>query len=324
MRIIHLLFILLISTAYVLAGTIYKVKVNTSLNIRKAANTNSAIVGSLKNGQLLYATSVSNGWAKFYKGYVSTTYLTKITTGTAYKAKAEIKCRTGPANSYSVIATLKKNASVTYFGKDPFTSTWAITNKGYTLFNNLNKPAAPVTPKPVNNNSVKKLVTSLLVFEEGTNPKGVCVPYIDSLGYPTVGYGQLCKASKVSTLAQAKTACASYTKNCSDAKARQWLSDEVDSKTKCINNYAVIKNAYNKASNKRKAIIISMAYQMGCAGLAQFTTTLGHMAKGNWSNASTSMMDSLWARQTPNRAKRHAYVIKNNNCGKDFCSNYGW
>jgi len=316
MRIFQSLFILLITTTCALAGAVYKVKVNTSLNIRKAPNTDSAIVGSLKNGQLIYATSVANGWAKFYKGYASETYLTKINSGTAYIAKAEIKIRSGPSTSYSILQSVKKNGGVTYYGKDPFSASWAVTSKGYTQFSG-------ITPKQ-NNASVKSLVTSLLVFEEGTNPKGVCVPYIDSLGYPTIGYGQLCKNSKVNTLAQANSACASYTKNCTAAKAKQWLSNEIDSKTSCINNYAVIKNAYNKASNKRKAIIISMAYQMGCAGLAQFTTTLGHMANGNWNSASTSMLDSLWARQTPNRAKRHSYVIKNNNCGSDFCSNYGW
>ena len=316
MRIFQLLFFQSILIACALAGTVYRVKVNTSLNIRKAKNTNSAIVGSLLNNQLIYATSVSNGWAKFYKGYVSTTYLTKVTSGKTYTAKTNIKIRSGPSTSYSVLANVKKNANVVYIGKDPFSSNWAVTTKGYTQFNNLTAPKEKKT--------VKNLVTSLLIFEEGTNPKGVCVPYIDSLGYPTIGYGQLCKASKVSTLAQANSACSSYIKNCTAAKAKQWISNEIDSKTSCINNYAVIKNAYNKASNKRKAIIISMAYQMGCAGLAQFTTTLGHMANGNWAKASTSMMDSLWARQTPNRAKRHSYVIKNNNCGSDFCTNYGW
>jgi len=122
MKLLRLLLILLIGIAYALAGAVYKVKVNSSLNIRSAANTSSKIVGSLKNGQYIYATSVSNGWAKFYKGYVSTTYLTKITANANYYANVDLNFRTGPSTSYSIITTLKKNTKVTYFGRDPFTT----------------------------------------------------------------------------------------------------------------------------------------------------------------------------------------------------------
>ena len=171
--------------------------------------------------------------------------------------------------------------------------------------------------------SLKDLVTSLLVYEEGVNPKGICVPYIDSLGFPTIGYGQLCQSVKVTTLAQANAACASYTKNCTPKKAKEWLAKEIDQKISCIQSNANTKAAYNKASTYRKAILISMAFQLGCNGLAGFKKTLNYMAKGEWANAATEMLDSLWARQTPNRAKRHSYVIRNDKCGT-FCKDYGW
>ena len=149
------------------------------------------------------------------------------------------------------------------------------------------------------------------------------VPYIDSEGYPTIGYGQLCKKQKVTSLAQAKVACSSYTANCSARKAKEWLAREIKQKISCINSNANTKAAYNKASNYRKAILVSMAFQLGCNGLAGFKKTLSYMAKGKWAAASAEMLDSLWARQTPNRAKRHSYVIKNNKCGT-FCKDYGW
>ena len=171
--------------------------------------------------------------------------------------------------------------------------------------------------------TVKALATSLLKFEEGTHKKGVCYPYKDSLGYPTIGYGTLCSSKKVSSDVEARSACSSYVKGCTEQKARQWLSNEIDSKTSCINSTPNIKAAYNKASNYRKAIIVSMAYQLGCGGLSGFKKTLNYMAKGQWANAAVEMLDSTWYRQTPNRAKRHSYVIKNNSCG-NFCKNYGW
>lgn len=171
--------------------------------------------------------------------------------------------------------------------------------------------------------SVKTLVTSLLKFEEGTHKNGVCYPYRDSLGYPTIGYGKLCKNVIVANDAEARSACSSYVSNCSAEKAKQWLSQEIDEKTGCIQDTDNIKAAYDKASKYRKAIIISMAYQLGCNGLGGFKKTLSYMANGQWDNAATEMLDSAWNTQSPNRAQRHSHVIRYDNCG-DFCSNYGW
>ena len=171
--------------------------------------------------------------------------------------------------------------------------------------------------------SVKELATSLLKYEEGTHKNGICYAYKDSRGYPTIGYGKLCSSKTVANDVEARNACKSYVSVCSAEKAKQWLSEEINSKTSCIQTTANIKAAYNKASNYRKAIIVSMAYQLGCAGLGGFKKTLSYMANAQWANAATEMLDSAWNRQTPNRAKRHAHVIRYNNCG-NFCSNYGW
>jgi len=148
MKLINSYLIILISVAYAIAGTIYKVKVDTSLNIRKAAKKTGAIVGTLKNGQYIYATSVAKGWAKFYKGYVSTDYLTKVTSGSSYIATNDLSFRTGPSTNYGIISTKKKGTAITYFGKDPFTTTWSVTNYGYvnSKYIKAKTAAKPTTP----------------------------------------------------------------------------------------------------------------------------------------------------------------------------------
>lgn len=338
MKILDLLLILLINIIYIASCTVYRVTGITSyLNIRSGPGTNYSIVGSLSNNNVIYGNKYNNQWIKFYKGYVSADYLTILSSGTRYKTTADLNFRVGPSTSYSILTTLGKNTEVYRYGVDPFNTSWSVTNRGYASSEYLmyvcsttvkktttTKRKTTTTTKktivPTATNAMS-LANSLLVYEEGTNPKGVCVPYIDSLGYPTIGYGELCKEYTVSTLAQANAACSAYLNGCSDAKARQWLKEAIEEKSSCIKDYSIIKNAYNKASDKRKAILISMACQMGCYGLSQFTTTLGYMAKGDWNNASDSMFDSLWAQQTPNRVKRHAYVIKYNSCG-NFCKEY--
>ena len=108
------------------------------LNIRKEATTKSDIVGKLKDGQYIYAISVSNGWAKFYKGHCSMDYLVKVSDGTECATNADLNFRTGPSTDYKIITTLKKGTNVTYFDSDPFTSNWAVTNKGYANVKYLN------------------------------------------------------------------------------------------------------------------------------------------------------------------------------------------
>jgi len=139
MKLLYSLLVILLSVACTLSSGVYRVKVSgTDLNIRKEATTKSDIVGKLKDGQYIYAISVSNGWAEFYKGHCSMDYLVKVSNGTECATNANLNFRTGPSTDYKIITTLKKGTKVTYFDSDPFTSDWAVTNKGYANVNYLN------------------------------------------------------------------------------------------------------------------------------------------------------------------------------------------
>jgi lysozyme len=59
-----------------------------------------------------------------------------------------------------------------------------------------------------------------------------------------------------------------------------------------------------------KYVLIDMAYQMGVGGLLKFTNTLKLIEKGRYAEASVEMLDSNWAKQTPNRAKSVAGILK--------------
>jgi len=185
--------------------------------------------------------------------------------------------------------------------------------------------------------NVKTLVTSLLKSEEKTGKKGSCDAYVDSKGYPTIGWGKRCYGGenhdeevviKITDQNEAdekaKEICKYLIKDCTPSVALQWLSDDIDKTLEYIQTYDNIKAAYDKASNKRKAVLISMAYQMGCDGLSGFKDFLKSMAEGYYVKASEQMLDSKWAvKDSPNRAIRHAYIIEHNKCG-DFCNDYNW
>jgi len=56
-------------------------------------------------------------------------------------------------------------------------------------------------------------------------------------------------------------------------------------------------------TSSRRVVLISMAFQMGLHGLAAFRKMHKHLEVGNYDMAAVEMLDSHWAKQTPNRAK---------------------
>ena len=59
-----------------------------------------------------------------------------------------------------------------------------------------------------------------------------------------------------------------------------------------------------------QGVIIEMAYQMGLSNVKRFKLTLKHMQNQDWELAADEMLDSKWARQTPNRAKELSTIIR--------------
>ena len=53
-------------------------------------------------------------------------------------------------------------------------------------------------------------------------------------------------------------------------------------------------------------VLAEMAYQLGGAGLAKFKNAIAHVKSGNYVSAAAEMLDSKWAKQTPQRAERLA------------------
>ena len=60
-----------------------------------------------------------------------------------------------------------------------------------------------------------------------------------------------------------------------------------------------------------QGIIVEMVYQLGYSGFCQFKKTIHHFKEKEFKHASEEMLDSLWAKQTPNRAKRLSEIVWN-------------
>ena len=57
-------------------------------------------------------------------------------------------------------------------------------------------------------------------------------------------------------------------------------------------------------------VMLNMAYQLGFRGFCKFKKTIAYLEEADWENASKEMLDSKWAKQTPNRAKELSEIIK--------------
>lgn len=59
-----------------------------------------------------------------------------------------------------------------------------------------------------------------------------------------------------------------------------------------------------------KEVVYEMCYQLGINGVSKFKRTLTYMQDKKYNKAAVEMLDSLWAKQTPNRALKLSNIIK--------------
>lgn len=112
--------------------------------------------------------------------------------------------------------------------------------------------------------------------EEGFS--GVC--YTDTEGFETIGYGT-------------KTP---ITKEEAELLLRNRLKDTVNKVNVSYSHLDITDEAWD--------ILYNMAYQLGVNGLGKFKKMLDALYNNDYIEASKEGRDSLWYRQTPNRAER--------------------
>ena len=67
---------------------------------------------------------------------------------------------------------------------------------------------------------------------------------------------------------------------------------------------------YKYMPQEIKDVVMEMCYQLGVTGVSKFKKTIAYLQDKRWEEASVEMLDSLWARQTPNRAKELSRRVK--------------
>lgn len=136
-------------------------------------------------------------------------------------------------------------------------------------------------------------ILDLLMVEEGFSEG----PYYCSEGFPTIGIGQRIgpKGADLSL----------YEFNVSKTVAHAWLKEKVMHIENDLQKY----DWFDKLTGNRRAVIVSMSYQLGITGLLKFKNMIKAINIGDFDLAALEALDSRWATQTPGRAMRHAKVL---------------
>ena len=114
--------------------------------------------------------------------------------------------------------------------------------------------------------------------------------YKDSLGKRTIGFGHLC------------------------VEPEQWDDDKEYTREELEREFdkdfdEALKNAESLIGQRSinfiaKQVIIEMVFQLGIGGVGKFKKMWSALDSEDYGEASFQMMDSLWAKQTPNRAEK--------------------
>lgn len=142
------------------------------------------------------------------------------------------------------------------------------------------------------------MVARVLDFEEGFS----AVPYLCSEGYVTIGLGTKLHSQKGLNPAD-------FTLTVTREIAYLMLEREV---AHVRNRIRAGRNGatFNVQPLAVQHILLSMAYQMGYSGVSAFKKMWKALEDNDYDEASRQALDSRWARQTPERANRHAEVLR--------------
>ena len=131
--------------------------------------------------------------------------------------------------------------------------------------------------------------TELVKQLRGDEGERACA-YRDHLGYWTIGVGRLVDDRKPGAGLRPQEI---------SFLLQNDIDDRVDALTRCLPWFQNLDDA-------RRGVLLNMSFQMGVEGLLGFEHTLALIRDGKYENAAHAMLQSLWARQTPARAKRMA------------------
>ena len=115
------------------------------------------------------------------------------------------------------------------------------------------------------------------------------VLYICPAGYKSIGYGFNLDATRMPL-----------------EVADLWLDLNIQELKRRLAHFEWL----SKLDEPRQIVIYDMAYQLGINGMLAFTSMINSLRAERYHEAAEHLLDSRYARQTPNRAMRNAEILR--------------
>ena len=114
--------------------------------------------------------------------------------------------------------------------------------------------------------------------------------YQDTLGIDTIGYGFAIKDLILS-----------------EEISEQILKEKVELLITVMNGKF---DWFKEMPPEVQSVCLEMAYQLGVRGFSKFKKAIAHMKEKEFKHAADEMLDSRWAKQTPNRARMLSEIVR--------------
>ena len=132
-----------------------------------------------------------------------------------------------------------------------------------------------------------------LIAQLRIDEKEVLHAYQDSFGYLTIGVGRLIDSRRGGGITRAESA--------------YLLNNDIETK------YAELLAALpwvKTIDDVRQNVLMNMAFNLGVPGLLGFKLTLAYVRGGHYDMAASEMLNSVWAKQVGDRARRLAAQMR--------------
>jgi lysozyme len=130
------------------------------------------------------------------------------------------------------------------------------------------------------------------------------MPYYCPMGKLTIGVGRNLDDNPLNN--EEKKALGDYMRGITENGAKMLLRNDIK---RCYGALKKMILNFRELDNNRQYAMIDMCFQLGVGGFRQFKRMRRYMGKRNFIMASYECLQSSYAMQTPNRAKRIARVI---------------
>lgn len=116
--------------------------------------------------------------------------------------------------------------------------------------------------------------------------------YQDHLGFWTIGYGRLIDPKRGGGI--------------TEQEAEFLLENDLTRVRRELMRF----DWFDDLDSVRQELMVAIAFQLGVKGLLNFKKTIRYIILGEYAEAAHEMLDSAWARQTPERAMEMSVMMR--------------